>query len=298
MKNLIDGKKLAKFYCDIIAKEVNVRVSQGKRRPGLAVILVGENQASKAYVGSKTKKATALGFESYQYSLGSDVSEKELLNLINQLNHDEKVDGILLQLPLPRGLDQTYLLNAISPFKDADGLHPLNQGKLFTGLYKHSFSPIPCTPFGIVKLIDLAYTTDSIIGDKEPVAIDLSGKKVVVVGRSTLVGKPLGILLLDKNATVTYAHSKSLNLSEITSQADILISAVGSANFIKKEHVKKEAVVIDVGINRNSSGGLIGDVKIDEIADKVKLITPVPGGVGPMTVAMLMWNTLQLSKNR
>ena len=247
--------------------------------PGLAVILVGEDPASQVYVGRKAKACEEVGFLSREYRLSADATEADLLKLIHDLNGDKSIHGVLVQLPLPKHIATDKIIAAIDPHKDVDGFHPYNVGGLVTG------SPlfIPCTPRGIMELI--ART-----------GIELAGKEAVVVGRSNIVGKPMALLLLAQNATVTMCHSKTIDLPAVTSRADVLIAAIGKARMITANMVKEGAVVIDVGVNRLDTGKLAGDVAFDEVAPKASYITPVPGGVGPMTIAMLMKNTLDAAK--
>ena len=249
-------------------------------KPTLAVIIVGNDPASKVYVKNKIKKSEFLGFNSILKELPEDIQKEELLDVIKNLNNDKNVNGILLQLPLPNGLDEKDFLDEISPIKDVDGFTTYNSGKLFKGEKPYS---IACTPKGIIKLL-------------ETKNINIEGKVAVVVGRSNIVGKPVANLLLQKNATVIQAHSKTKNLPEILKLADIIISATGKEEFIKGDMVKKGAIIIDVGITRNKNGKLTGDVDFESVYNKVSYITPVPGGVGPMTIATLMENTLELYK--
>lgn len=261
------------------------------RAPGLAVILVGEDPASQAYVSMKKKACESIGIASFEYKRPSSISESELVSLILSLNEDPLVDGILLQLPLPKGLDADKMLSLIDPSKDVDGFHPVNVGKLVLGLPTFK----SCTPYGVCKLL-------------EYYSISTEGKHVVILGRSNIVGKPLAVMLMQKqvpgNATVTVCHSKSENLAQITSSADILIAAIGVPYFVTKEMVKPGAVVIDVGINRvedsmSASGyKLVGDVDYESVSQISSAITPVPGGVGPLTIAMLMTNTVQSFEQR
>ncbi len=276
---LIDGKKIANQKKMIIAEEVEKLKNEGII-PGLAVILVGNSPASKTYVSNKEKTCRELGMHSILVELPQSVSEGELLNKIDELNHDETIHGILVQLPLPKHINEIKVLETILPEKDVDGFHPVNIGRMMTG--QDAF--IPCTPYGIMEMID-------------DIEVDIAGKHVVVVGRSNIVGKPVGQLFLNKNATVTYCHSKTVDLKKYTLQADILVVAVGKVNVITKEHVKEGAIVIDVGMNRNSEGKLCGDVDFDEVKEVASFITPVPGGVGPMTITMLMFNTLKAAKS-
>ena len=276
MAEIINGKEIAENILNNIKKEVeNYDV-----KPTLAVIIVGNDPASKVYVKNKIKKSEFLGFNSILKELPEDIQKEELLDVIKNLNNDKNVNGILLQLPLPKGLDEKDFLDEISPIKDVDGFTTYNSGKLFKGEKPYS---IACTPKGIIKLL-------------ETKNINLEGKVAVVVGRSNIVGKPVANLLLQKNATVIQAHSKTKNLPEILKLADIIISATGKEEFIKGDMVKKGAIIIDVGITRNKNGKLTGDVDFESVYNKVSYITPVPGGVGPMTIATLMENTLELYK--
>jgi methylenetetrahydrofolate dehydrogenase (NADP+) / methenyltetrahydrofolate cyclohydrolase len=276
---IIDGKEIAAKKKVEIAEEVKKLKEQGVT-PGLAVILVGNNHASRTYVTNKEKTCLELGMHSVLIELPEEVSQEELLLKIEELNGDTAIHGILVQLPLPKHIDEIKIIEAISPLKDVDGFHPINIGRMMTG--QDAF--LPCTPFGIMVLI-------------EETGISIAGKHVVVVGRSNIVGKPVGQLFLNQHATVTYCHSRTKDLQAQTSQADILVAAVGIANFIKADHVKEGAVVIDVGINRNEAGKLCGDVDFNEVVEKAGYITPVPKGVGPMTITMLMYNTLKSAKN-
>ena len=276
MAEIINGKEIAENILNNIKKEVeNLDV-----KPTLAVIIVGCDPASKVYVKNKIKKSEFLGFNSILKELPEDIQKEELLDVIKNLNNDKNVNGILLQLPLPNGLDEKDFLDEISPIKDVDGFTTYNSGKLFKGEKPYS---IACTPKGIIKLL-------------ETKNINLEGKVAVVVGRSNIVGKPVANLLLQKNATVIQAHSKTKNLPEILKLADIIISATGKEEFIKGDMVKEGAIIIDVGITRNKNGKLTGDVDFESVYNKVSYITPVPGGVGPMTIATLMENTLELYK--
>lgn len=276
---IIDGKEIAKKKRLEIADQVQELKKQGII-PGLAVILVGENQASRTYVNSKQKTARELGMHNVLIEFPVSITEQELLAKIDELNQDEAIHGILVQLPLPTQISEKKLIEAISPEKDVDGFHPLNIGRMMTG--QDAF--LPCTPYGVMVMM-------------EEIGIDLSGKHVVIVGRSNIVGKPAGQLFLNENATVTYCHSRTKDLKEQTKQADILVAAVGKAGLITADHIKPGAVVIDVGMNRDEQGKLCGDVAFEEVKDKAGYITPVPGGVGPMTIAMLMYNTLKSAKN-
>ncbi|WML30755.1 bifunctional methylenetetrahydrofolate dehydrogenase/methenyltetrahydrofolate cyclohydrolase FolD [Neobacillus sp. OS1-32] len=272
---IISGKEIAAKKRLELAKEVEKLKAQGIT-PGLAVILVGDNHASKTYVRNKQKACHELGMYSLLIELPEEVSEAELLKKIDELNHDPVIHGILVQLPLPKHIDEKKVIDTISPTKDVDGFHPVNIGKMMTG--ENGF--LPCTPFGIIVML-------------EDTGISVAGKHAVVVGRSNIVGKPVGQLLLNRHATVTYCHSKTENLKQYTKTADILVVAVGIANFIKADHIKEGAVVIDVGMNRNEAGKLCGDVDFEEVSKKAGYITPVPNGVGPMTITMLMYNTVK-----
>ena len=273
---IISGTQLASQIKSNVAQQISQYVAQGKRAPGLAVILVGADPASQVYVGSKRKSCAEIGIVSKSYDLPETTTEQALLGLIEELNQDAEVNGILVQLPLPKHIDSTKVIEKISPEKDVDGFHPINTGHLWNG------RPVmvPCTPAGIMELLS-AYE------------VDLEGKTAVIIGRSNIVGKPMAQLLLDKNATVTLAHSRTRDLARVTKQADVLIVAIGQGHFVTKEFVKEDAVVIDVGMNRDENGKLIGDVKVDEVEPLASLITPVPGGVGPMTITMLMEQTYQ-----
>lgn len=286
---IINGKIIA----DQIRKEVTLAVKEIKEKtkkiPGLAVVLVGENPASQVYVNMKKKACEEAGIASFEYKLPKETSQEDLCKLVDKLNKQNDVNGILVQLPLPSQINEDVILNRINPEKDVDGFHPVNVGKLITG--QDTF--FPCTPYGVQQmLIRSGYSPN--------------GKHVVIVGRSNIVGKPVAMILMQKNeeanATVTVCHSRTKNLEKITKEADILIAAIGQPEFIKASMVSKDTVVIDVGVNRvddpkNSKGyKLVGDVAFDEVKEKVKAITPVPGGVGPMTIAMLMQNTLKAFK--
>ncbi len=275
---LIDGKALA----DKMAVELKAKVDDLKSAgvtPGLVVILVGENPASQVYVRNKERRATAAGFNSEVIRLSEDTTETALLELIAQLNQDNKWHGILVQLPLPAHISEEKILLAIDPDKDVDGFHPTNMGRLWSG------NPvmIPSTPAGIMVML-------------ETYGVELAGKNALVIGRSNIVGKPMAQMLLDQHATVTIAHSRTQNLPELAKQADILVVAIGRGNFVTAEFVKPGAVVIDVGMNRDDNGKLIGDVKFDEVEPIASLMTPVPGGVGPMTITMLMEQTYEAAK--
>lgn len=279
MSQIINGKEIGQK----IREEVQTRVATLKTQgvtPGLAVILVGENPASKTYVANKQKSCEAIGMHSALIKLPEDVSQEALLAEITKLNQDDTIHGILVQLPLPKHIDEDAVIGAIAPSKDVDGFSPVSVGKMMLG--QDTF--LPCTPYGIMKL--LAYS-----------GIEVAGKHAVIVGRSHIVGKPMGQLLLNEDATVTYTHSKTVNLPYYTKQADIIIAAVGRPNFITAEHVKEGAVVIDVGINRNEQNKLCGDVDFKAVEGIASHITPVPGGVGPMTITMLLDNTVKAAEN-
>ena len=275
---IIDGKETAKEKRGQLAKEVEELKKQGVT-PGLAVILIGDDPASLSYVRGKKKAAEAMGIRFQLDHFDASFSEQELLEVIDQYNQNNDFHGILVQLPLPDHISEQAVIERISPDKDVDGFHPLNVGKMLLG--EDTF--LPCTPAGIVELL-------------KKTEIDLSGKEVVVVGRSNIVGKPVGQLLLNENATVTYCHSRTADITAHTKKADILIVAVGKANFIKVDQMKEGAVVIDVGVNRLDNGKLVGDVDFEEAKEKASYITPVPGGVGPMTITMLAHNTVKSAK--
>jgi len=281
MTVIIDGNKIAQEVRHSVRKEALDFKEKTGIVPGLAVILVGEDPASQVYVGRKAKACAEVGFLSREYKLSADTSEAKLLNIISELNADQVIHGILVQLPLPKHIHTDKIIAAIDPQKDVDGFHPYNVGGLVSG------NPlfVPCTPRGIMELI--ART-----------GIDLKGKEAVVVGRSNIVGKPIALLLLAQHATVTICHSRTKDLPAVTRRADVLIAAVGKPHMIKANMVKEGAVVIDVGVNRLENGKLAGDVAFDEVAAKASFITPVPGGVGPMTIAMLMKNTLDAAIRR
>lgn len=274
---LLDGKALAAKVKDQVREEVGML----RRRPGLAVVLVGNDPASRVYVTSKRKDCEECGLYSEEYTLLESVTQAELLELIESLNEREDIDGILVQLPLPRHLDEAAVLDAIAPEKDVDGFHPMNVGHLFIG--RPGF--LPCTPAGVMELLD-------------EYGIDPAGKRAVIVGRSNIVGKPMAMLLLRRDATVTVCHSKTPELGKICREADILVSAVGRRGLITGEMIKPGAAVIDVATNRDENGKLCGDVDFSAAAERAAFLTPVPGGVGPMTRAMLMKNTLLAAKRR
>lgn len=279
MTRLIDGKKISNDIKDELKEEVAKLNSRGIH-VCLAVIQVGNDPASTVYVRNKKKACAYVGIESRAYELEESASEEELLKLICQLNEDSQVNGILVQLPLPSHMDEDRVIRAISPDKDVDGFHPVSVGRLWIG--EKGF--LSCTPAGIIQLLK-----------RSDIAID--GKKCVIIGRSNIVGKPMAALLLRENATVTIAHSHTANLPEITREADILIVAMGKKQYITAEYIKEGAVVIDVGMHRKDDGKLCGDVAFDEVAEKASAITPVPGGVGPMTIAMLMNNCVETVRN-
>lgn len=278
MAKILDGKQISERIKLELKEKVEVLKKEGKK-VGLAVILVGEDPASKVYVGNKKKACDFCGIYSEEYLLPEETTEKELLDLIEVLNGRDEISGILVQLPLPKHIDEKTVINAINPKKDVDAFHPVNVGKIMIG----DFDFVPCTPYGVMHLI-------------EETGIDIKGKECVVIGRSNIVGKPQAMLLLHKSGTVTICHSATKDLKEVTKRADILVAAVGRPNFVTADMVKEGAVVIDVGINRLDNGKLCGDVDFENVVDKVSAITPVPGGVGPMTIAMLMKNTVKAAE--
>ena len=280
MAEIIDGKLVSTTIREKIRNDTALFKQEYGITPGLAVIIVGNNPASEVYVRNKAKACAEVGFESVVISMSADITESELLTKIHELNADEKIHGILVQLPLPKHISEDLVINSISPEKDVDAFHPVNVGKILTG--KYSF--LPCTPAGVMSLLDY-YN------------VQISGKKCVVLGRSNIVGKPMSLLLLEKNGTVTVCHSKTENLSDEIASADILVVAIGKPEFIKGDMIKEGAVVVDVGINRTSEGKLVGDVEFASAFEKASLITPVPGGVGPMTITTLLKNTLTAAKN-
>ena len=275
MAILIDGKELAGIKREEIAKETKELADKTGTTPGLAVVIVGDDPASQTYVRNKAKACEEVGFYSEVVSLPANTSQRDLLKVIAELNDRIDIDGILVQLPLPKHINEKAVIGKISPKKDVDGFTPSNAGKVLIGSPKFA----PCTPAGIMELV-------------KSTGINIEGKYCVVVGRSNIVGKPVAMMMLHENATVTICHSKTANLKEITSKADILIAAVGKPGFITGDMVKEGAVVIDVGINRNEEGKLCGDVNFEQVEPKAGFITPVPGGVGPMTITMLLKNTL------
>ena len=281
MAHIIDGKELAKKVRLELKDEVEKLKKDDNIHPKLAVIMVGSDPASQIYVRNKSKACDEIGIEFEEFLLDENTTQKELLDLIDRLNENEKVNGILLQSPIPKNLDINEAFRRISPEKDVDGFNPVNVGKLTLG--QKGF--ISCTPFGVIKML-------------EEYNIDIEGKNAVVLGRSNIVGKPMSQCLLNKNATVTICHSKTKNINDITKNADIIVAAIGKKEFVKGDMVKEGAVVIDVGINRGEDGKLKGDVDFDEVSKKASYITPVPGGVGPMTIAMLMTNVVKAAKDQ
>lgn len=278
MAKLLMGKEVSARIKD----ELKIKVAELKEKginPALAVIIVGEDPASKVYVNNKKKACEYCGIRSLEYALPEETTQEELLELIEKLNNDDTVSGILCQLPVPEHINEQAIINAINPKKDVDAFHPVNVGKIMTGNYDF----VPCTPAGVMELI------------KES-GIDVNGKECVIVGRSNIVGKPMSMLLLHQNGTVTICHSRTKNLAEKTRQADILVAAIGKPEFITADMIKERAVVIDVGINRIAPKKLVGDVEFEGAEKKAAAITPVPGGVGPMTIAMLMKNTIKAAE--
>ncbi len=278
MSKIIDGKAVSALVKARIKTEVSALLEDDVT-VGLAVIIVGNNPASRVYVNAKKKACEEAGITSFEYALSEETSQSELIELIEKLNSDDRVNGILCQLPLPKTIDEMAVLYAISPEKDVDAFHPVNVGKIMIGDY----SFLPCTPAGVMELIDST-------------GVSIQGKECVVVGRSNIVGKPMSMLLLHRSGTVTVCHSKTKDLAEVCRRADILVAAVGVPNLINANMVKEGAVVIDVGMNRLENGKLCGDVDFDAVKDIAGYITPVPGGVGPMTIAMLLQNTLTSAK--
>ncbi|MGP4107313.1 bifunctional methylenetetrahydrofolate dehydrogenase/methenyltetrahydrofolate cyclohydrolase FolD [Virgibacillus sp. L01] len=276
--DIINGKELAHKLKEEMSKEVLQLKEQGLI-PHLTVILIGDNPASRSYVKGKKKASGETGISSDVIEMPVSTSENELLQKIHELNNDRSVHGILVQLPLPEHIDEKHVIEAISPAKDVDGFHPINIGRMITG----EDTLLPCTPYGILTML-------------KSYDVTIEGKHAVVIGRSNIVGKPVGQLLLNENATVTYCHSKTTNLIDFTSKADILIVAVGRPNAIREEHIKEGAAVIDVGINRLDDGSLTGDVDFDAVSEKASYISPVPRGVGPMTITMLLKNTIKAAK--
>ncbi len=279
MAKIIDGKAVSASVKQQVADECAELFKTTGKKPGLAVIIVGDDPASKVYVNNKKKACELVGFLSKEYALPAQTTQQELIELVEKLNNDGEINGILCQLPLPKHLDEKAVIEAISPKKDVDAFHAVNVGKIMIGDYDF----LPCTPAGVMEL--LAYYN-----------IDIEGKECVVLGRSNIVGKPMSMLLLHKNGTVTICHSRTKNLAEVCKRADILVAAVGIARFVTADMVKENAVVIDVGINRMDNGKLCGDVDFENVQKVASYITPVPGGVGPMTIATLMKNTLTAFK--
>lgn len=278
---IISGKDISVKIKDELKKEVEELMKEGKRLPKLVVILVGDNQASQTYVRNKERGCQYIGIKSQVIRKDDNISEEELVSLIKDLNNNDDVDGILVQLPLPKHINEDRILDIIDPKKDVDGFHPDNVARLFLG----QKSLVPCTPKGMMVLLD-------------EINYDLTGKEVVVVGRSNIVGKPVSLLCLQRNATVTIAHSRTKDLKEVCKRADVLIAAVGKAKFFNKDYIKEGAIVLDVGINRDENNKLCGDVDFEDVKDIVSYITPVPGGVGPMTITMLLSNTLEAYRQR
>ncbi len=280
MALILDGKKLAQTMQAEIAAQVADFVAHKRVRPGLAAVLVGDNPASQIYVKNKRKACEAVGIESWLHQLPATTTQDELLHLITQLNTDPAISGILVQLPLPKGIDESVIIDAVSPMKDVDGFGPESLGLLTAGYPRF----LPCTPSGVQQILV-----------RNNIRID--GQHVVIVGRSNIVGKPLALMLMQKadgaNATVTVCHSKSRDIAAMTKQADIVVVAIGQARFLKKDMIRPGAVVVDVGINRTAEGKLVGDVDFAEVKDIASAITPVPGGIGPMTITMLLHNTLR-----
>lgn len=278
MAVIIDGKKVSADVKQSVADEV-AQLKQKGVVPGLAVIIVGDDPASRVYVNNKKKACAACGIYSEEYALGADTTQEELMALVEKLNAKDDIDGILCQLPLPKHLDEKQVINAISPLKDVDAFHPENVGAIMIGDY----SFLPCTPAGVMELL-------------KSEGIEIKGKRCVVIGRSNIVGKPMAMLLLHQHGTVTVCHSRTVDLPSVTREADILVAAVGIPKFVKGDMVKKGAAVIDVGMDRDENGKLCGDVDFESVEPVAGYITPVPGGVGPMTIAMLMKNTLKAAK--
>ena len=280
MAKIIDGKKISQSLKDRVKAEVEKLKEEGIN-PCLAVIIVGDDPASRVYVNNKKKACEYTGIKSLEYALPASTTQQELLKLIEKLNDDDEVNGILCQLPLPKTIDEKTVLNSINPEKDVDAFHPFNVGHIMIG--DQTF--LPCTPAGVIEMLDSCN-------------IELTGKNCVVIGRSNIVGKPMAMLLLQRNATVTICHSKTENIADITRRADLIVTAVGKVGFLTADMVKEGAVVIDVSINRNSDGKLCGDADYENVEKKASYITPVPGGVGPMTISVLMKNTLNAAKKQ
>lgn len=275
---ILDGKMVSARLKENLKEQVKVLKERGIN-PGLAVVLVGNDSASRVYVNNKKKACEEIGIYSEEYTMPEETTQEQLMELIDTLNKSEKVHGILVQLPLPRHLNEKEVINTIRPEKDVDAFHPANVGKIMIG----DFDFVPCTPAGVMELIHES-------------GIDVAGKECVVIGRSNIVGKPQAMLLLHENGTVTICHSRTKDLKEVTKRADILVAAVGKAKFVTSDMVKKGAVVIDVGMNRDENGKLCGDVDFEQVKEVAGAITPVPGGVGPMTIAMLMKNTVKAAE--
>lgn len=276
---IIDGKKVSAEVKDEVKKQTELLKEQYGFVPGLAVVIVGDDPASRVYVNNKKKACEYVGFKSEEYALPSETTQEQLLELVEKLNSKDDINGILVQLPLPKHLDDKAVIAAINPEKDVDAFHSVNVGKIMLGEYDF----LPCTPAGVMEMLH-SYN------------IPVSGKNCVVIGRSNIVGKPMAMLLLHENGTVTICHSKTQNLAEITSKADILVAAIGKPKFVTSDMVKEGAVVIDVGMDRDENGKLCGDVDFENVKEKCSYITPVPGGVGPMTISTLMKNTLKAAK--
>lgn len=280
MAQIISGKVVSAQVREELKAQTQEMIEKYGVRPGLAVIIVGDDPASKVYVNNKEKGCAEVGYYSEVYRLPAETTQEELLALVDKLNRDDKIHGILCQLPLPKHLDENAVILAIDPEKDVDAFHPVNVGRIMIGDYKF----LPCTPAGVMKLI-------------ESTGVDITGKECVVIGRSNIVGKPQAMLLLHKNATVTICHSRTKDLASVTRRADILVVAIGKADFVTGDMVKDGAIVIDVGMNRKADGKLTGDVDFASVEPKASYITPVPGGVGPMTISMLLTNTMTSAKN-
>lgn len=280
MAKIIDGKAISSQIREEIAQKVKEYNAKTGQLPGLAVVIVGENPASQVYVRNKKKACEQVGFNSWVYEMPEDTTQEELNALIDKLNNDNGVHGILVQLPLPKHLDEEQVILRIRPDKDVDAFHPYNVGRITIGNPKF----LPCTPAGIMELLHRSN-------------IEISGKECVVIGRSNIVGKPMALLLLSENGTVTVCHSRTRDLKEVCKRADILVVAIGKADFVTADMVKEGAVVIDVGMNRNADGKLTGDVDFASVSEVASYITPVPGGVGPMTITMLLQNTLRAAEN-
>lgn len=276
---IIDGKKVSANVKERVRLECERLVKEHGVTPGLAVVIVGDDPASRVYVNNKKKACELVGFKSEEYALPAETTQEELLSLVDTLNNKDDINGILVQLPLPKHLDDKSVIERISPKKDVDAFHAVNVGKIMLGEYDF----LPCTPAGVMEML-------------HQYEIPVEGKECVVIGRSNIVGKPMGMLLLHENGTVTICHSRTKNLKEVCQRADILVAAVGRAKFVTADMVKDGAVVIDVGMNRDENGKLCGDVDFENVKDKCSYITPVPGGVGPMTIATLMKNTIKACK--